>query len=224
MHSWRVLITPHLDSFPGSYNSDAFAEPWDGKHVQISTSEHTYHCPDDLTNSETTNYLAVVGANAAWAGDTPRKLADLDPEPSHTIMLIEAANSGIVWTEPRDFSLEHAERLRLGVASHGLIEPPHCGRQFLFHRRQRLRYSMAMADGSVHFLRTDCLSPEDLRKVLAIGGCKNVSGGPHVVLDAEGRHLNWPNIATLAVWLLAVGVLLTKAVKVLQSWGGSTQA
>ena len=33
MHSWRVLITPHLDSFPGSYNSDAFAEPWDGKHV-----------------------------------------------------------------------------------------------------------------------------------------------------------------------------------------------
>ena len=27
------------------------------------------------------------------------------------------------------------------------------------------------------------------------------------------RHLNWPNIAALAVWLLSVGVLLTRAVR-----------
>ena len=27
------------------------------------------------------------------------------------------------------------------------------------------------------------------------------------------RHLNWPNIAALAVWLLSVGTLLTCAVR-----------
>ena len=27
------------------------------------------------------------------------------------------------------------------------------------------------------------------------------------------RHLNWPNIAALAVWLLSVGTLLTRAVR-----------
>ena len=69
-----------------------------------------------------------------------------------------------------------------------------------------------MADGSVHLLRTDCLSPDDLRKVLAIGGCKNVAGGAHVALDEDEWHFNWPNIAALTVWLISVGMLLRQAV------------
>ena len=70
-----------------------------------------------------------------------------------------------------------------------------------------------MVDGSVHFLRTDCLSSEDLRRVLSIGGCKNVADGPHVALDEEESRLNWPNIAALAVWLLSVGLLLVGTVR-----------
>ena len=63
------------------------------------------------------SYVAVVGPNAAWAGDKPRKLADFGDDPSGTIMLVEAVNAGIDWAEPRDFSLDapaptRANRLR----------------------------------------------------------------------------------------------------------------
>ena len=38
-------------------------------------------------------------------------------DPSHTIMLVEVANSGIAWTEPRDFSLDTLECGRWQVAA-----------------------------------------------------------------------------------------------------------
>jgi hypothetical protein len=53
-----------------------------------------------------------------------------------------------------------------------------------------------MADASVHFLRTDNLSPDALRKILQIGGCTDE------VLRAQGyaaARLRWPNVAALAV-------------------------
>ena len=51
----------------------------------------------------------------------------------------------------------------------------HHGRQqeFFFIYDARPGVNVAMADGSVHFLRTGCLSTEDLRKMLQIGGCTN---------------------------------------------------
>ena len=61
-------------------------------------------------------------------------------------------------------------------------------------------------DGSVHFLRTDNLTADDLRKSLQVGGCTKGMFVCH-------KHLNWPNIAALAVWLLSVGTLLTITVR-----------
>ena len=43
--------------------------------------------------------------------------------------------------------------------------------------------------------------------MLQIGGFKEGEFGDPV------RRLNWPNIASLAVWLLSVGTLLTHAVR-----------
>jgi hypothetical protein len=60
---------------------------------------------------------------------------------------------------------------------------------------------------------TDCLqsigsrSREDLQKLFQIGGFDDEE------LGDPPRHLNWPNIAALAVWLLSVGTLLTRAVR-----------
>ena len=50
-------------------------------------------------------------------------------------------------------------------------------------------------------------SAEELRKLFEIGGCTEEEIG-----EPE-RHLNWPNIAALAVWLLSVGTLLVGAVR-----------
>ncbi len=66
---------------------------------------------------------------------------------------------------------------------------------------------MALANGSVRFLRVGNRSPEDSRKLLQVGGFKEKEFG-----DPD-RRLNWPNIAALAVWLLSVGTLLTYAVR-----------
>ncbi len=217
MHSWRVLVLPYLENY-ALYKVYDFTEPWDGpkNKLLLGMRPPEYTCPSDpsgfASGATETSYVAVVGPNAVWAGEKPQQLADLGNEPSRTIMLIEVANSGVAWSEPRDFSVETLNvsdsKSPMALASHRVGH-----KEFLFICDGGTGVHVAMADGSVHFLRTDCLSGEDLRKVLAIGGCKDVAGGPHVVLDEEDWRFNWPNIAALAIWLLSVGTLLIGAVR-----------
>ena len=115
-------------------------------------------------------------------GGTERRLGRREAEEAcgfrqgcvqHRSCVVEATNSGIAWAEPRDLSLDSlgaadAKSPALALSSH------HGGRseEFFFTYDYGTGVCVAMADGSVHFLRTDSLSPEDLRKVLQIGGCK----------------------------------------------------
>ena len=117
-----------------------------------------------------TNYFAVIGSNAAWAGDKPRTLADFRYQTSHTIMVVEVADSDIAWAEPTDFSLETAlgvvcKSRTLALSSNH--RPPD---EFFYTDGRASGVNVAMADGSVQFLRTDNLSPDELRKILQIGG------------------------------------------------------
>ena len=63
-----------------------------------------------------------------------------------------------------------------------------------------------MANGGFIYLPTEALTPEKLRKILQIGGCKHeeISTLKDIPHDVTSRP-NWPNIAALAVWLLSVG-------------------
>ena len=170
-----------------------------------------YLCPSDpngrASHFTQTSYVAVVGPNAAWAREKPRKLTDFGTDGSRTIMLIEVTNSGISWAEPKDLSLDALDAAEsnssmLAVSSnHGRRE------EFFFIYDYGSCVHVAMADGSVRYLRFRHRSIEDLRKVLHIGGFTEEEIG-----DPE-RRLNWPNIAALAVWLLSVGTLLTRAVR-----------
>ena len=90
-----------------------FSEPWDGPNNKklLATRVPGVCLPERpqlsaRTALTQTSYVAVVGPNAAWAGEKPRKLADFGNDASHTIMLVEVANSGIAWAEPRDLSLD----------------------------------------------------------------------------------------------------------------------
>ena len=81
-------------------------------------------------------------------------------------------------------------------------------------RRHRMRFGAEVqADGSVRFLRTGNRSPEELRRILQIGGFTEEEIGNQGDFYGGRLRLNWPNIAALAVWLLSVGVLLTHAVR-----------
>jgi len=212
MHSWRVLILPYLDR-PDLYKAYDFSEPWDGPKNKrlLAMCPRIYLCPSDppasLSVATPTSYVAVVGPRAAWAGEKPKKTADFADATADTIMLVEVAQSHVLWTEPRDLSLD-----MLGAAdakSPPLVVSSYHGKreEFFFTYDRASGVNVALADGSVRYLCIGNRSIEDLRKLLRIGGLKKEESG-----DPE-RRLNWPNIAALAVWLLSVGTLLTHAVR-----------
>ena len=115
IHSWRVLILPYLE-YDALYKQIDLTQPWDSPKNKklLAYGLKEFVCPNDPTSNvpgaTQTNYFAVVGPNAAWAGEKPRKLADFGKDAPHTIMVVEAANSGIAWAEPKDFSLERSSQ------------------------------------------------------------------------------------------------------------------
>ncbi len=212
MHSWRVLILPYLDMGP-LYKTYDFTEPWDGPKNKrlLAKCPRTYLCPSDppasISVATPTSYLAVVGPKAAWANEKPRRLADVSGETRNTILLVEVANSHVLWTEPRDLSPD-----ALGVtdakSSPLVVSSNHGQREDFFFKYDRASgVNVAMVDGSVRYLWLGNRSIDDLRKLLQIGGFREEESGDPV------RRPNWPNIAALAVWLLSVGTLLTLAVR-----------
>jgi hypothetical protein len=127
-------------------------------------------------------------------------------------MLVEVANSGITWAEPRDFSLD-----ALGIVDGNSRTPAmssnHRPTEEFFYTYDRCSgVVVGMANGSVTSLRTDNLSSDELRKILQIGGFTDKVIRSQAGIYA-GRRLNWPNIAALAVWLVSVGTMLTAAVR-----------
>ena len=147
----------------------------------------------------------MVGPNAAWLGDRPRTLADFGNEASHTIMLVEASNTGIPWAEPRDFSLATMGAAEGKSSTIALTSNHGMRKEFFFIYDHVPGINVAMVDGSVGYLRTGNRSPEELRKVLQIGGYTEEEMGDPNDPYGERRRLNWPNIAVLGVWLVSVG-------------------
>ena len=113
MHSWRVLLLPFMDK-ADVFNEYRFDEPWDGPNnrklgARITYSEiHSpFHCYSDEPASGRpdplmTSYLAVVGPDMAWQDGKCMTLAEITDDHDSTLLLVEVANSGVHWTEPRD--------------------------------------------------------------------------------------------------------------------------
>ena len=109
MHSWRVLILPFMEQ-AGLYNAYHFEEPWNGPNNRklARYMPVPYACPnghDYGGRSVRTNYLAVVGPRTAFPGSVPTSFADVRDGAAGTIMVVEVANSGINWMEPRDLEM-----------------------------------------------------------------------------------------------------------------------
>jgi hypothetical protein len=219
-HSWRVLILPYMEELH-LYKTYDFTEPWDGPKNKklLANRPMGYVCPSDPNadspGSTQTSYAAVVGRSAAWPGAKTRKLGSVDfpGGVTNTIMVVEVANSGIQWTEPRDLSLDAlaaagAKPPTLTVSSnHGK------GEDFFFTYDYPCGANVVMADGSAHYLPPGSLSSENLQKILQVGGYREEENGSLSTSYDEGRHPRWPNIAALALWFVSVGALLYRAVR-----------
>jgi type II secretory pathway pseudopilin PulG len=104
MHSWRVLILPFMQE-QTLYDRYDLSEPWDGPNNSKlhNTLVPIFSCPSDRKNPGTdTNYVAVVGPGTAWPGATCTSKSLVTDGLSNSILLVEVANSGIHWMEPRD--------------------------------------------------------------------------------------------------------------------------
>ena len=169
MHSWRVLILPFLEQ-QSLYDQYDFDEPWNGPNNSkiAAVGPDLFHCPSECAercgdtseeHSSMTNYVAIVGPTAAWPGSRPACFKDFTDGTSETVLVVEVANSGIHWMEPRDLHV-------LQMAPN--INPP-TGQGISSYHADFGGAQVAFADGSVHFLSID-ITPEVLRALLTRAG------------------------------------------------------
>jgi len=214
MHSWRVLLLPYLEE-RDLYEQYDFAELWDGSNNSKLCGElpgyrlSYYACPENRTAATpaVTSYLAVTEPNTAWCGSQSIRLDDIRDGPDNTIILAEAVNSGIDWSEPRDLTLEQAlwginPQSGLGISSR------HRRKGGFFGHDVRGAYVL-LADGTVRFLPEDT-PPETLRALLTIDGGEDVD--IHDVEYTEPRGTAYrPTCLSLIAWVISVGVFLARA-------------
>jgi len=219
LFSWRVDVLP-MFGFGAVYDALKKDELWNGPHNekllgQFAVNEFT--CPSDVRDEDdfTTNYVAVIGPGTAWREDGPVKLSDLPDGGSHTVMLVEVANSGVHWAEPRDLTVDEAlDRMRSGT---GLgISSGHPG-----------IINVLFANGAVRLVTRDM--PISVWRRLFAGEIKDVDNIEAEVAESaadvpdfsypprERKFASvlriWPYVLSFVVWLFSVVLLFRRAIK-----------
>jgi prepilin-type processing-associated H-X9-DG protein len=154
-HSWRASVAPFVESIP-QFRAYKWDEPWDGPNNRLlhSTPMGFFSCPADPDPTPTkTSYLAVTGESTAWPGSKPARLTDFKHGTATSIMVVEVANSGIHWLEPKDLELRKLSPSVNGLTSPGISSAHQGGVNTLF------------ADGSVRFLSNQ-VDPEIVKILL----------------------------------------------------------
>ena len=101
MHSWRVLILPHIGEAKlfARYRMD---EPWDGPNnlKLLAEMPAMYGCPSQDT-TDRCHYCAVLGEDTAWQVNEPVSAGDFSVGAGNTLMICETLH-GVPWTKPED--------------------------------------------------------------------------------------------------------------------------
>jgi beta-lactamase regulating signal transducer with metallopeptidase domain len=103
--SWRVLILPMLGQ-KELFSKFKLNEPWDSENNRklILLMPAIYRAPGSKANAGKTNYLGVVGPNAAFPDNGTITVPDFIDGTSKTILLVEVPDDAAVeWTRPEDF-------------------------------------------------------------------------------------------------------------------------
>ena len=220
MHSWRVSILPYIDEWD-LYKKYKLDEPWGGPNNRKLLAERPpiYGCPSDETawheGSTTTNYVGVVGSRAAWQQNKTTQLKEIAAQgmSKNTVLLIEIPDSGIPWTEPKDFLLDDIATLA-NDSSKPVIHGSHHhwdDDNGFFYLRSPPGVNVVFADGHVGYLPGNCLTADKLQSLLAIGGCKEED--IERLSRNESVRVNWPLCFGFPTWFISAGLLFFMAVR-----------
>lgn len=122
-HSWRVLLLPYL-GHELLWERYDFDEPWNGPNNAqlIAEMPDVYGCRTDPAGFDGhTSYVVAVGPTTPFPGPEPTSQRDWADAPTETVLVIELADSGIVWLEPRDLDAESFEARRGSASGRGRI-------------------------------------------------------------------------------------------------------
>ncbi len=207
LYSWRVVVLPFLEEF-GVFSRFNLRERWNGpNNAQLSPSPCAFDCPVACGASGMTSYLAVVGEDAAWNRGTPPSLRALPDGGSHTIILVEAANSGIQWAEPRDLTVEEAIRA-IQAGAH----LRHSG--YFYHDRPGVT-NVVFGDGRVKSLPATLQRTvlESLMTIQEPSKPVDIDSIVGLARLANRPALRWDRIVSLLILAGAVGVLLFRSIR-----------
>jgi prepilin-type processing-associated H-X9-DG protein len=158
MHSWRVLQLPYLENRM-LYQQYDFNEPWDGPNNRRLAKYciTCFRCPHSTSPFAETNYVVVIGSRTLWPGAAGGSFEDVPGGTQQTVLVVETADSGIVWSEPRDLDAS-TMNVTINSARGKGVSSLHLGGAHV-----------VMADGSVRLL-PDSMSWEALHALLTRNG------------------------------------------------------
>jgi hypothetical protein len=123
--SWRVQLLPFMGE-KDLYDKFDLTQPWDSEHNLKVAQEmpDIYRSPLDEKGTNHTSYLAIAEGGGAFPVPDEdggrRSISDATDGPGATIAIVECQNTGIIWTDPRDLSVdEFAELVEKGKIASG---------------------------------------------------------------------------------------------------------
>lgn len=169
--SWRVLMLPYLDQ-AALYKRYDQGTPWNaGVNQPVSrTPVPEYLCPSiphaikpSADQYAPTDYAALVGDETAFPSGRTVTFNEIADGTSHTLLIVEAAQMGIRWAEPKDIDVPFASEKVRGQRKGGgplnpLLSSEHAGGAHAL-----------LADGSVRFI-SENIDPEILRGMTTRAG------------------------------------------------------
>jgi hypothetical protein len=229
MHSWRSLLIEFMSPIPDRFN---YNEPWDSPSNRRIMADrrlaHIYQCPTDQAahapGSTATSYVAIVGKRSAWRfrawrfgkAESPNH-ENTDQKPhnraAEVFLVIEMANSGIQWTEPKDIDFDDAPAILSLAAkcSHARdngyfsCKTPavnavlvHGDMVFTFPWDSRTSVLTGLLPPDVMLL-----PPEERERIVDARG----KYSPYSDLFQEELRVHWPHLIGLPVWIVVVAIL-----------------
>jgi hypothetical protein len=148
-------------------------------------------CPAHYVSGSTTDYVAVVGPEAAWPLATDRNAAEFREKLSNKIVVVEACGKQCRWAEPRDLTLDEAVALLASPLSpddghrvdNGFLYKPSAGRYVVF------------ADGRVALL-TQPIDRHLAKALLTVGESDQISAAELAAITRP--ELDWAKCYALA--------------------------